>query len=190
MGFGWFDHDVQPPEVVHHPLAKPMSSSAKRGTGSADHMGTVRFDVPGPDGTVTMMKLSCPNSPVNLISLGATVSINDKLVVKETNREPTRIYWNNNVAMVPSYAPTSLDIEYNIDKMIITFRGQKEPLQELQQDVPDSTASKNQKDKTVTEASGLLTKIKPLSPMSASQRNLPRRVTIQTPPKISLMQKK
>jgi len=71
--------------------------------------------------------------------------INDKLVVKETNRERTRIYWNNNVAIVPSYAPPSLDIEYNIDKMIITVRGQKEPLQELQQDVPTLLPAKTRK---------------------------------------------
>ena len=42
-----------------HPLAKPMTSSANGGTGSTDHMGTVRFDAPGPDGTVTTMELSC-----------------------------------------------------------------------------------------------------------------------------------
>jgi hypothetical protein len=63
-----------------------MTSSAKGGTGSGDHMGTVRFDAPGPDETVTTMELSCPNSPVNLISSGAMkqdgVVHNDKLVVK------------------------------------------------------------------------------------------------------------
>jgi hypothetical protein len=50
-------------------------SSANGGKGSGTHMGTVRFDVPGPEGTVTIMELFrvlyCPDSPVNLISSGA-----------------------------------------------------------------------------------------------------------------------
>ena len=93
-------------------------------------MGTVRFDAPGPDETVTTIELSralySPNSPVNLISSGAMKKdgvvhdgINDKLIEKETNRELTRIYWNNNIAIVPCYAPPSMDIKYNVDQAVL-----------------------------------------------------------------------
>ena len=156
-----FNHPKWHTEI--HPLPKPMTcSSANEGTGSKNHMDTVRFDAPSPDGKPSQALYGL-NSPVNLISSEAMKqdgvehdSTNDKLVVKEVNRELARVYWNNNVAIVPSYPSPSLDIEY-IDKTIIIVRGQKEPLQELQQDVPDSTASKNQKDKAVTKASRLLT---------------------------------
>ena len=125
-------------------------------------MDTVRFDASGLDEKPSQA-LYCLNPPVNLISSEAMKQdgvehdgTNDKLVVKEANREPARVYRNNNVAIVPTYPPPSLDIEY-VDKTIITVRGQKEPLQKLQQDVPDSTANKNQKDKAVTKTSRLLT---------------------------------
>ena len=128
-----------------HPLARPMAFSSEN------------------EDEKPSQALYCLNPPVNLISSEAMKQdgvghhgTNDKLVVKEANREPVRVYWNNNVAIVPSYPPPSLDIEY-VDKTIITVRGQKEPLQKLQQDVPDSTANKNQKDKAVTKASRLLT---------------------------------
>ena len=122
-------------------------------------MDTVRFDAPGPDGKPSQA-LYCLNSPVNLISSGAMKqdgvehdSTNDKLVVKEVNRELARVYWNNNVAIVPSYPPTSLDIECNIDKTTIAVRGQKEPIQELRRDAD----SKSQKKKEVPKANRLLT---------------------------------
>lgn len=123
-------------------------------------MDTVRFDVPGPDGEPSQA-LYCLNSPVNLISSGAMKqdgvehdSTNDRLVVKEVNRELARVYWNNNVAIVPSYPPTSLDIECNIDKTTIAVRGQKEPIQKLRRDAD----SKSQKKKeAVPKANRLLT---------------------------------
>jgi hypothetical protein len=147
-----------------HPLAKPMTfSSANEGTGLRTHMDTVRFDAPGPDGKPSQA-LHCPNSPVGLISSGAIKQdgvehdgISDKLVVKEANRElQARVYWNNNVAIVPTCPPPSLDIEY-VDKTIITVRDQKKSLQKLQQDVPDSAGNKNRKNKGVTKASRFLT---------------------------------
>ena len=96
MGFRLFDHDVvQPPEVVHRDPPPMTFSSANGSTGSTAH--TVRYDTPG---TVTMIDLSralySPNSRVNLISSGAMKhdgvvhnGINDKPIVKETNRELT-----------------------------------------------------------------------------------------------------
>ena len=93
-------------------------------------MGTVRFDVPGPEGTITTMELSrvlyCPDSPVNLISSGAMKhegvihnGTTDRLIVKETDRELTHIEWVNNVAVVPCYTPPGINVNYSIDQAVL-----------------------------------------------------------------------
>jgi hypothetical protein len=117
--------------VEIQPLPNPMIfSSANREKDSGTHIGTVRFDMPGPEGTITTMELFkvlySPNSLVNLISLGVIKQkgvihdgTTDKLIVKETNCELTHIEWVNNVAVVPCYILPGLNINYSINQAIL-----------------------------------------------------------------------